>query len=133
MNDLPIVPTCDLNGFVRGRLAHTTKDGREIFAIDIFHGDKVQPIGFSDVVNAADIGMRNLSCDPHLVMESLELVGVVRKRRRKELERDRLPQLQIVRPIDLPHAALAEKTDYAVTLREHRARRKPGLVDGTRR
>ncbi len=98
----------NLNGLIRRRLAHASKNGGEILAVNVFHRDEMLSVGFRNVVNAAYVGMRNLASDPDLVMEPFELRSVVRERRRKELERDGLPQLKIVGAIDLSHPALAE-------------------------
>ena len=79
---------------------------------------------------------------PHLVVEPVEAAGVARERRGQELQRDRLPELQVVGAIDLAHAALAESRDDAVPLAEHGARGRSGrgrrptttaiLMDGLR-
>ena len=50
----------------------------------------------------------------------------------QELQRDGLPQREILRPVHLAHATFAEQADDSITLCQHRSRREAGLVDGVR-
>jgi hypothetical protein len=44
----------------------------ERFAIDVFHGQVMPPLGVTDVVDAADVRMRNLAGEPDLGDETLQ-------------------------------------------------------------
>ena len=49
--------------------------------------------------------------------------------RRQKLERDRLPELQVVGAVDLAHAAAAEASNDAVASAEYGARLEASVVD----
>ncbi len=78
--------------------------------------------GLADVVDAADVGVRHLSGVPHFRMEALEESGVLLQLPGEELERHRLAELQVVRAIDLAHAAPPEQTRDAVAVGQDLAR-----------
>src|SRR5262245_63964887 len=78
-------------------------------------------IDLSDVEHATDVGMRHAQRHPDFGDESIEPFGIVLDLWRQELQRDRLAELEIVRPVNLTHPAAAEQADHAVTAREHRA------------
>jgi len=61
-----------LDRFVYGKPADASQKGRELFAFDEFHREELASIRFADVVNAADIFVSNLSCDPHFTMKARE-------------------------------------------------------------
>ena len=52
---------------------------RKIFAVDVLHREKVAALEFADVVDAADIGMRNLASNPHLGEQPLAPHGIIRQ------------------------------------------------------
>ena len=103
---------------------------RQFFALDEFHRKKMAAIDLADVVNAADILMRNLARHAHLAMKARERGGVTQQMIGEKLERDWLREFQIVGAIDFAHAALAEQAHDAITLRQNRARHKARVVDG---
>ena len=49
---------------------------REILAIHVLHRKERGAVHFADVVNAADVGMRDLARDAHFVVEASERVLV---------------------------------------------------------
>jgi hypothetical protein len=49
----------------------------KVFAVDIFHCKKVAAFEFADVVNAADIGMRDLAGNAHFREQPLAPYGIV--------------------------------------------------------
>jgi hypothetical protein len=87
------------------------------------------PIDLVDVVHAADVRVRDLPRHPHLVVELHQAGRVAIQFGRKELERNRLRELQVVRAVDLPHAAATQASNDAVPSAEHRAWRKSPVVD----
>ena len=79
-------------------------------------------LDLADVVDAADVRMRDLARDPDLGVESGEPIGLVRHRVGQELERDGLAELEVVRAVDLAHAAAPEQSSDAVSIDQERAR-----------
>ena len=104
----------DLQGLVAGKPADAAQQRAEVLAIDVFHGEEIQPLHFAEIVHATDVGVRHLARDADLAAESLERRLVVRDRLGQKLERHRLVERQVVGAVDLAHAALAEHGDDAV-------------------
>ena len=77
--------------------------------------------------------MRDLARRAHFVVKLREARGIAGDRVGQELQRDRLPEPEIVGAIDLAHAAFAEQADDAIAAVEHRARRKAAVADRVRR
>ena len=75
---------------------------------DVFHPDEIPAVNLPQIVNAADVGMGDLESGSDLVEEAVEAILIPFEGRRQELQRDRLPELQIVGPVNLAHAASAE-------------------------
>jgi len=57
---------------------------------------------FVDVVDAADVGMRDLPGHPHFTVQLREQRRIAIDVGRQELQRDRLPELEIVGAEDSP-------------------------------
>ena len=76
----------------------------------------------ADVVDAADVAVRHLARDAHLVVELGEPLRILGDGRRQELQRDALSEAQILGAVDLAHAAAADQAEDAVALGEQRAR-----------
>jgi hypothetical protein len=74
--------------------------------------------------------MRNLSRDANLVMELGEPRRIALQIDWKELQRDGLPETQVVSAVDLAHAAAPEETNNSVSFAENGTRRKAPMVDG---
>ena len=60
----------DLERLVAGQPADAPQQRAQVFAIHVFHREEVQPFDFAEVVDAADVGMRDLPGDADLVAES---------------------------------------------------------------
>jgi hypothetical protein len=97
----------------------------QIFTVDVFHREKVAAVKFADVVNPADIGVRNLPCNPHFRKQPLAFHGIIRERLGQEFQRHRLSELEIVSPIHLSHSSAAYQPDDSVSVGQHHARREP--------
>ncbi len=65
--------------------------------------------------------MRDLARDADLIVETGQRGGIARGHFGQELERDFLPEREVVRAIDFAHAAAAEERDDAITTGEQRA------------
>ena len=123
----------DLQGLVAGQPADAPQQRAEVLAIDVLHGEEIQPFDFAEIVDAADVGVRHLARDADLVAESLERRLMVRDRLGQKFERHRLVERQVVGAVDLAHAALAEHGDDAVAPAEQFSGSEAALRPGTGR
>jgi hypothetical protein len=104
------------------KAADAPQQRRQILAVHVLHRQKRKARGVADVVHPADVLVRDLAGEAHLVVELRQAEGVVFKRRRQEFERDRLAQRQVVRTIHLAHTALSEAGDDAIAISEEGSR-----------
>jgi hypothetical protein len=102
---------------------------REILAVHVLHREKRVAFVLADVVHAADVRMRDLPREPDLGVELRQPRGIAVDALGQELERDRLPEFEIVRAVDLAHPAASEPSDDAVAVVEHGAGREPSVID----
>ena len=123
----------DLHGFIGRQASDAPQQGVEVLAIHVLHRKERGTIRFADIVNPADVGVRNLARDAHLGVEAREHLLVLGGGLRQELERHGLAQLEIVGPVHFAHAALAEESDDAVALGEDRAGRESAFLRGVGR
>ena len=114
----------DVDRFVFGESTDAPQQLREVFAVDVLHRDEVLPFPVDDVVDAADVRMRDLATETHFIVQSAEEDRVAREAGGKELQRDRLVELRVVGAIDLAHAAGAEEAGDAVAAGDDRAGRE---------
>ena len=105
-----------------GKSSDSAQQMREIFALNQLHRDEVLLADLADVVNAADVGMRHLSRQPHLGQEPRDTSFASYHRRCDELQGDLLPELEIFSAVDLPHATAAEARHNAKTVGEQSTR-----------
>ena len=115
-------------GLVGGQPADAQQQRRQVFAVHVFHGDERHAFDLADVVDAADVGVRDLARHAHLAVEALQQTRVRGRFRRQEFQRHRLAQHQIGGAIDLAHAAAAQQADDAVAA----AQQGPGDEIGLR-
>jgi len=59
------------------------------------------PVDFAQIVNAADIRVRDLARDPHFVVKAGQQSGIPRHRFRQEFHGRRLIEPEVVGAIDL--------------------------------
>ena len=115
-----------LGGLVGRQPADAPQQRREVLALDVLHREERLAVGLADVVDAADVGMRHLPRDAHLVPESRQPTRLVASHRfGQELHRDGLAERQVLGAIDLAHPASAQQPDDAVAAPEESAGRKP--------
>ena len=120
---------CNLCGFVFGKAADPSQRCREVLAVHVLHRDVQKAVDFSDVVDAADVRVRDLPRGPDFVVKLREADRLVTQRVRQKLQRHRLPESEIVSPIHFAHAAFAEQPDNAVSAVEHRPWRESAVAD----
>ena len=85
-------------------------------------------INFRDVVNTADVLVRDLSGDTHFAVKPRQR-RTIKEFGRKEFERDRLTQLKIVRAIDFTHPAFAKESNDTIAFRQNRSGHETSVVD----
>ncbi|HEV7428635.1 MAG TPA: hypothetical protein VGQ46_19945 [Thermoanaerobaculia bacterium] len=86
----------DLDGLVMREPADALEQARKVFAVDLLHGHEMRAVPFADVVDAADVGMRDLPPEADFLVEQIELREIVRERGGEELQRHLLAEFHIV-------------------------------------
>ena len=86
-------------------------------------------IDFVDVINAADVGMRDLSGHPNFGVELGQSRGIAIHIGGQELQCDGLAELQVVGAKDFSHPAAAEASDDAVASAEEGAGGESTVID----
>ncbi len=81
-----------------------------------------------DIVHAADVGLGDLPGDAHLADEPLAARRRGGDLRRHELQRDRLPERQVVGAVDLPHAPAPDPRHDPVAPRHDGAGNELGRI-----
>ena len=109
----------------------------EVFAIDVLHGEECLTIDVADVVDAAYVGMRDLTRDPDFIAKAFEQAFIAGRLIGQKLQRNGLSESEIVGAVHLAHAASAEQCDDAVARCHQPARKEASFVQqvfgGTRR
>ena len=86
----------------------------------------------TDIVDAADVGMRDLAGDADFVVEAGKRALIPRDGFGEELEGDGLTQLQVGGAIDFPHSASAQHGDDAVPVEQESSGWEAAVVGGVR-
>jgi hypothetical protein len=107
-----------LDGFVLRQTTDAAQEARQVLAVEVLHRDEVKTFDEADIVDAADVGVRDLPCNADFIAESRQ-PGLAHLRLREKLERDGLVQDQIVGSVHLAHAALAEQAENPVAPCQH--------------
>src|SRR5580765_3778927 len=113
--------TRHIDSFIFRQAADAAEECREILAVDVFHADKRNAVGFANVENTADVGVRDLTSDAHFAVETRQRSSVLHKLFRQEFQRYVLIELEVLRAIDFAHAATADKRDNAIAISEQSA------------
>src|SRR5690349_9024544 len=103
-----------------------TQQRREILAVHVLHRHERPALPLGDVMDTTDIRMRDLPGGARLLAQTRDQAWIVVAH---ELQGHRLAERQIVRAIDLAHAAAAEQADDPVARAEQRAGRERAMVD----
>jgi hypothetical protein len=122
-----------VDGGVVRQPADPAQQRRQVLPVDELHGEERVAAGLADVVDAADVGMRDIPRHPHLGPESFDAIGVRRDGVGQELERDRLAEHQVLGAIDVAHPAAADERDDAIPRGEQGPRREATLERGPAR
>ena len=110
-----------LDRLVGGEPSEALEHGGKLFAPDELHRDEAHPLVLADVVDAADVAVRNLARYANLSVKARERRAVQRERFGQELQRDGLFERQVFGAVDLAHATASQEADDAVALVEDRA------------
>ena len=108
-----------------GEAADALQQRGEILAVDVLHRQEHAAVGPRRCRRRGRRSVRHLPRDAHFVVEPREPLRILGHRRRQELQRDGLPEAEILGAVDLAHAAAAEQAEDAVALGQQRARRDP--------
>src|SRR5262249_15490688 len=100
----------------------------EVLAVDVFHRRERAPVHVDDVVHAAHVRVRDLPGDPHLAEEARVQLVVLLDALGQELERNGLPESEVVGPVDLAHPAPAEQRDDPESARHERAGKEAAVA-----
>ena len=103
----------DLDRLLLRKAADAVQQRRQILPVHVLHRQERAAVGVADVVGAADVAVGDGARDADLVVELREARRVVHQFIGKQLERDRLSELEILGAVDLAHAAAAERGDDA--------------------
>ena len=122
----------DLDRLVGRKPPDAPQQRGQVLAVDVLHREEVPSLDLADVVDAADVGVRDAAGVADLGVEAVDPGRLRGELRRQELQRDRLPELQVVGAVDLAHAAAADEADDAVALAEDRAGREAAAVERRR-
>jgi hypothetical protein len=95
----------NLQPLVHGQSADAAQQSLQVLAVDVLHRQEMLAAHLVDIVNPANVGMRDLPGQAHLAQEHLEPPRALRDLVRQEFEGHRMAELQIVGAIDLSHAA----------------------------
>ena len=115
----------DVEGLVGRQTADAPQERREVLAVHQLHGQEEVALRLPHVVHAADRRVGDLPGHPDLAVEPGEPLAVRVEAVGKELEGDRLVELQVVGPVDLAHPAAAEEPGDAVAPRQDRPGHEP--------
>jgi hypothetical protein len=91
----------------------------------------VLAVHLTDVINAADIRVRNLTSVPHLSMKPRESRGIILEGGGKKLESYNIPELEIFSAVDFAHAAATQQSDDPIPLNENSAGRESRALQRT--
>ena len=116
----------DLERAIFGKSSDALQQRGQILAVDVLHRQERGAVDLVDVVDAADVRVRDLPRHPHFGVQLRQSRWIAIDIRRQELQRDRLSELQVVCAVDLAHAAAAEAFDDAVSAAEKSARLRSG-------
>jgi orotate phosphoribosyltransferase len=94
---------------VRRETADPPQQRRHVLAVDVLHREVRLPIGLAHVVHAAHVRVGHLPRQPHFLVKPCEPIGPSCECLGQELQRDRLPELQILGPVHLAHAAASDE------------------------
>jgi len=98
----------ELDGFVLRQTTDAADQRGQVFPVQVLHRNEVRAFQESDVIDAADVGVRDLPGDTHLAATP-RLRGFAHACTAEEFQGHRLVENQVVDPIHLAHAAWPDR------------------------
>ena len=83
--------------------------GAERLAVEVLHDEELEAVLLPDVVERADVRMVEPRDGAGLALEALAPIGLRRRVRRQDLDRDRAADAGVDRAVDVAHAPTAEQ------------------------
>ena len=83
---------CNVERFVGREPADAPQQRSQIFAVDVFHGEKCLALDLAHVIHSANVGMRNSPCHAHFVAKAFEQCLIASGIVRQKLHRHRLAE-----------------------------------------
>jgi len=111
------------------KVADAAEQRRKVLPVHVLHREESVPLDFVDVVHPADVWMRDLPGHPDFGVQLGQPCRVTIHFRRQELQRDLLPELEIVGAEDFPHPAFPQPADDPVATAQDRAGREAAMID----
>ena len=112
------------------RLARRKPAARELrpqrLALEKLLDDVGSALVRADVVDRGDVGVIEDARGLGLLLEAAQAVGVLREGRRQDLDRDLAPEPRVLRPVDLPHPARADRREDLVRAQLRAGRERHG-------
>ena len=109
-------PAGDFQRLVGGQAADAAQQRAEVFAVDVLHRKVRLAFDFAEVVNAADIGMRDLAGDAHLVVETAASTAASFRSAAGRNLSAHMAEPEILGAIYFAHTAPAQQRDDPVPL-----------------
>src|SRR6267154_668574 len=94
---------------VERQRAFLFQDSVEIFTVHESHGDELDAVGFTQVVDAKNILVRNSAGKQEFVFEALNDLRIAGKIRQQDFQRGVAIELTVVDFVDAAHAAFTEQ------------------------
>jgi len=99
-----------------GQFMFLVENAPKILPLDILHGDELDPIDFSEVMDPYDVLVGNLTRENEFLLEPFDDVIVAGQIRTNDFQSHQLAHLSVSSLVDLSHAALSEELQDLVAL-----------------
>jgi hypothetical protein len=114
----------DAESLVLRQTADPLQQRAEVLALDELHDDEVMRSDFGDVVETANVRMRDAAAEPDFRDQPGHALRIVLELRREKLQSHALADFQIVGAIDDPHPAAPDRSREPVPPEEERSGRE---------
>ena len=115
----------DTHSFDRGKFSPFPQQRFQIAALDIFHGEKLHPIGLAKVVDPDHVLVRNLPRQDQFLLEALENRWGVREFRTNDFQSDQAIEFAVLGLVNRSHATFAQQMKDLVSPAQHSPRLEP--------
>src|SRR5437016_848397 len=124
----------DTHSFDRGKFSPFPQQRFQIAALDIFHGEKLHPIGLAKVVDPDHVLVRNLPRQDQFLLEALENRRGVREFRTNDFQSDQAIEFAVLGLVNRSHATFAQQMKDLVCrlLLEKKNNKQPKAITTTK-